>query len=482
MLQYDSLYQVDLNGQPQPWLATGATISPDGLTYDIKLREGVKWHDGKPFTAADVKFAFDYYVANKTGRFARALRPVQSVTANGDTGVTIKLKAPSPSFMLQALADVPIIPQHVWKDVKEPKTYVFPGGTNIGTGPYKLVEYKPDQYYRFEANKDYFAGAPRVQELVLVRFADDAGSLAALRGKEVDLAIRSVAPEQINLLKQMPNMKIAQGPLFATDMVTFDVQKAPFNNLAVRKAIALAINRQDLAATVHLGNATPGNLGWIHPGSPFFNPAVKTEFSVQKAQAALDEAGIKDSNGDGVRELDGKPLSFELLVPSNSALRLRMAELIKEMLKTVGMKVNVSSVESTTWENKVWPEFDVAKGRDYEAAMWGWSAPVQADTSQTALLVHSDPAVGTLNLSGFKDPEADKLAEALMKEMDPAKYKDTLNKLQALIGDKLPLVMLLYPDGAYAYWSNVYDGYKFIAGQGIINKLSFLPESALPKP
>ena len=70
MLQYDSLYQVDVNGQPQPWLAKRATISPDGLTYDIELREGVKWHDGKPLTAADVKFAFDYYIANKTGRFA----------------------------------------------------------------------------------------------------------------------------------------------------------------------------------------------------------------------------------------------------------------------------------------------------------------------------------------------------------------------------------------------------------------------------
>ena len=404
------------------------------------------------------------------------------MTANGDNRVTIKLKAPSPSFVLQALADVPIIPQHVWKDVTAPKTHVFPGGTNIGTGPYKLVEYKPDQFYRFEANKDYFAGAPRVGEIVLVRFADDAGSLAALRGKEVDLAIRTVAPEQIELLKKMPGMKVAQGPLFATDMVTYDTQKAPFNNLAVRKAIALAIDRQDLANTVHLGNATVGNLGWIHPKSPFFNSGVATEFNVKKATALLDEAGIKDSNGDGIRELDGAPLSFELLVPSNNALRLRTAELIKDMLKAVGIQVKVSSVESTTWENQVWPEFDVAKGRNYQAAMWGWSAPVQADTSQTALLVHSKPDFGTLNLSGFNDPQADKLAEALAKEMDPVKYQETLNQLQALIADKLPFVMLLYPDGAYAYSSNVYDGYTFIAGQGLINKLSFLPASAQPKP
>ena len=482
MLQYDSLYQVDVNGQPQPWLATKATVSPDGRTYSLVLREGVKWHDGKPLTAADVKFAFDFYIANKTGRFARALRAVESVAADGAAGLTIKLKAPSPSFVLQALADVPIIPQHIWKDVTTPKTHVFPGGTNIGTGPYKLAEYKPDQFYRFAANKEYFAGVPRVDELVLVRFADDAGSLAALRGKEIDLAIRTVAPEQIALLKQMPNMKIAQGPLFATDMFIYDMQRPPFNKLAVRKAIALAIDRQDIVNTVHLGNATVGNLGWIHPKSPFFNSSVTTEFNVKKATALLDEAGIKDSNGDGIREVDGAPLSFELLVPSNSALRLRMAELIKDMLKAVGMEVKVASVESTTWENKVWPDFDVAKGRNYQAAMWGWSAPVQADTSQTALMVHSKPEFGTLNLSGLSDPQADQLAEALVKEMDPVKYRETLNQLQALIGDKLPFVMLLYPDGAYAYWSNVYDGYTFIAGQGIINKLSFLPASAQPKP
>ena len=96
--------------------------------------------------------------------------------------------------------------------------------------------------------------------------------MAALQGKEVDLALRSIAPEQIDLLKQLPDMKIDQGPLFATDMVTYDTQKAPFNNLAVRKAIALAIDRQDLVDTVHLGNATPGNLGWIHPKSPYLQP------------------------------------------------------------------------------------------------------------------------------------------------------------------------------------------------------------------
>jgi peptide/nickel transport system substrate-binding protein len=175
-----------------------------------------------------------------------------------------------------------------------------------------------------------------------------------------------------------------------------------------------------------------------------------------------------------VRELDGAPLSFELLVPSNDSLRVRLAELVSEMLAEVGLQANVGVVEQATWEEAVWPGFDVSQGRNYEMAMWGWSAPVQANAIRMASLVHSDPAIGTLNLSGYASEEADRLAEAIGSEIDPAAQAELLGELQALVAQDLPFVMLLYPDGAYAYNAEVYDGWAFMSGQGVFHKLSLI--------
>lgn len=479
-LQYDTLYQLDAEGVPQPWLVTAAETSEDGLTITLDLREDVTWHDGEPFTAADVKFTFDNFVAFPQSRFTRALRPVASTEVDGDYRVIITLTAPAPSFQLGTLADVPIMPEHIWGEIENPAEHIFESVTNIGTGPYKLVEYEADQYYRFEANADYFAGAPNVAELVLVQFADDAGALAALRSGEVDMITRPIAPEQIELLRAQPGLAVQQGPLYTTQMITYDVTRSPFNRLEVRQAMALAIDRQDLVDTVYLGAATVGNLGWIHPASPYYNANITSEYDPEQAQQILEDAGIVDSDGDGIRELDGTPISFDFLVNGDDALRMRLAELISQMLMEVGIQANVAAVEQATWEEAVWPGFDVANGRNYDMAMWGWSAPVQADPVRFPNLVHSDPSIGTSNLSGYASEEADALGSAIISEPDDETRISMVQELQELVARDLPFIMLLYPDGAYAYNANVYDGWRFMTGQGVFHKLSFLPEEAQP--
>jgi peptide/nickel transport system substrate-binding protein len=482
MLQYDSLMQVDADGVPQPWLAESVEVSEDGATYTVKLKPDLMFSDGEPLTAADVKFTVDYFKNpdNAQSRFTRATSSVESVEATDDSTVVFTLAGPNPSFPLRALADVPIIPEHVWSSVTTPAEHQFDSPTNIGSGPYTLVEYTPQQFYRFEANPDYFAGPPAVAELVAVQFADDAGTVAALRSGEVDMIVRPVAPEQVALLSAEAGIKINQGPQFTTQMINFDTQKPPFDRAEVRQAISLAVDRQDLVDTIYLGAATVGSAGWIHPQSPAFNPAVTTTHDPAAAAALLDGIGATDSDGDGIRELDGNPLSFEMVAPSNDSLRLRVGELVRGMLQEVGIDAQVASVEQATWEAKVWPDFDVNNGRDYEMAVWGWSAPVQADTGQIASLVHSDPARGSLNLTGFSNPEADALAEELSVTAEGDRRTEILNELQALIADQLPFVLLLCPDGAYAYRSDVYDGWQFITGLGIFDKTSLLPAEARP--
>lgn len=480
MLQYDSLMQFDADGLAQPWLAESVEVSDDLMVYTMTLAEGVTWHDGMPLTAADVEFTFNYFVEKASGRFARDLSGVESVSVDGDLGVTVTLSAPNPAFDLVALADVPILPKHIWESVENPDEHVFEGGTNIGSGPYKMVDFTEDQSYRFEANADYFRGAPAVDELVVVVFADDAGPLAAIRSGEIDVIFERISPEQIELLDAQDPIDVSVGPEFTTQMINFDVTKAPFDDVAVRQAVSLAVDRQDIVDTVFLGAATVGSPGWVHPDKPVYNPAVAAVYDVAAANALLDGAGYTDSDGDGIREFGGDPMSFEILTNSSDSLRLRIAELVADMLSDIGIELKVASVETATWEEAVWPGFDINNGRNYEVAAWGWSAPVQANTIRVAELVHGDPGIGFLNLTGFNDEDVNTVSEQLLTEADPATSADLIGQLQVLIAERLPFVLLAYPDGAYAYDSSVYADWEFIAGQGIVSKVSLLPPAARP--
>lgn len=480
MLQYDSLMQLDESGEPQPWLAETVTTNDDLSEYTVTIVDNATWHDGTPLTAADVKFSLDYFIESATGRFSRDLRPVTGVELSGDSDVVITLNGTNPAFDLVALADVPIIPQHIWEGIENPGEATFDIETNVGSGPYKMTEYSPDQFYRFEANPDYFRGVPQVDELVVIIFADDAGALAAIRSGEVDVSFERVSPEQIDLLAGQGSLEISQGPEFTTQMINFDASKAPFDDLAVRQAMSLAIDAQDIVDTVYLGAATVGSPGWVHPDKAVYNTDVVPEFDPAAANALLDSAGYTDSDGDGVREFGGEPMSFEMITNSSDSLRLRIAELTADMLSDVGIEITVASVETATWEEAVWPGFDINNGRNYEIATWGWSAPIQANTIRVAELVHSDPGIGFLNLTGFSNPDVDAIAAALGTEADPAAFEAGIKELQQLLADNVPFIMLAYPDGAYVYNADVYADYVFIAGQGIVSKLSLLPADARP--
>lgn len=479
MFQYDALMQLDAAGEPQPWLAETVTPNADLTEYTVTIVDDATWHDGEPLTAADVKFSLDYFIESATGRFSRDLSGVVGVELSGDNDVVIQLGSTSPAFDLVALADIPIIPQHIWENIENPGEATFDITTNVGSGPYMMTEYQPEEFYKFEANPDYFRGAPAVDEIVVIMFADDSGALAAIRSGEVDVSFERVSPEQIDLLNQPP-LQISQGPEFTTQMINFDASKAPFDDQVVRQAMSLAIDAQDIVNTVYLGAATVGSPGWVHPEKAVYNPAVVPVFDPDAANAMLDDAGYTDTNGDGVREFGGEPMAFEMITNSSDSLRLRIAELTADMLGAIGMDITVASVETSTWEEAVWPGFDIANGRSYEMATWGWSAPIQANTIRVAELVNSDPSIGFLNLTGFSNPDVDVLSAQLLSEADPALFESGIMELQSLIAEHVPFVMLAYPDGAYVYNSDVYAGYEFIAGQGIVNKLSMLPASARP--
>lgn len=471
-LIYDTLLLIDAQGVPRPWLAESVDVSEDGLTWTFTLREGIRWQDGEPLTSADVKFTYEYFQQNPHGRFTPAASAVASIEAPDARTVVMRLEAPNPIFDSRTLADVPILPQHLWEGVEDPNAF----DNALGSGPYRLVEYVPDQFYRLEANRDYFAGSPVADVLILPIIKDPTSTFSALKAGQIDVSARELTPELVEEFENTPGVAVITGPGFASTLVQFNLEREPFDNAEFRRIVAGLIDYEQLVETLLLGRGTLGSPGFLHPALPFYNEALEgyERLSPEEAGQRLEALGFRDTDGDGVREFpDGRPLEFVFLAQSDNPIRLRAAELISQSLRAAGIAFNVRALDRDTIVSLVWPDFDVCKGRDFEVSMWGWSAPVQSRTLVQQLF-HSDCRVGTLNIGGYRNPELDELLDEQAVTVDREARKRLLDRVQEVIAQDLPFITLFYPDRIFGYRPEVYDGWVFQVGEGIINKLSLV--------
>lgn len=469
-LVYDTLFTLDADNRPVPWLALDDAITEDGRRHALRLRPGVRWHDATPLTSADVAFSIDYYQQHPHGRWSPAVRAITKTETPDAQTVVLVLDAPDPGLPMRFLADVPIIPRHLWQGVDDPRAM----RGIVGTGPFRLVEHLDDRLYRFEANPHYFAGAPAVDELLMPVVTDAATTFAAIESGELHATTRELSPELMTRFSGREDVRMAAGPGFATTLLQFNTERAPWNDGRVRRAVALGIDTRQLVDTVLLGHGVPGGQGWLHPRLPGYDTARQSAVDRQAAATLLDAAGLRDTNGDGVREFKGRPLAPALLVQANQPGRVRAAELISSAMQALGIAVRVRAEDAASVTAQVWPEFDVARGRDFDWAMFGWSAPVMVDPLRMSGLVDSNVRIGTNNIGGFRHAEADRLSAILRTTVDAAERTATLRALDALIATERPFVMLWYADLAFAYRPAAFDGWRFQTGQGIFHKGSFV--------
>jgi peptide/nickel transport system substrate-binding protein len=469
---YDTLMLIDADGVPQPWLAESVEVSDDGLTWTFTLREGIRWQDGEPLTSADVQFTYEYFQQNAHGRFTPEASVVSSISAPDERTVVMTLDAPNPIFDSRTLADVPILPKHIWEGVEDPNAF----DNALGSGPYKLVKYVPDQFYRLEENPDYFAGEPVADLLILPIIKDPTSTFSALKAGEIDVSARELTPELVEEFENTPGVAVITGPGFASTLVQFNLEREPFDDPAFRRVVAGLIDYQQLVDTLLLGRGTLGSPGFLHPALPFYNENLTGYelLSAEEAAQRLEELGYRDTDGDGVREFpDGRPLEFVFLAQSDNPIRLRAAELISQSLREAGIAFNVRALDRDTIVSLVWPDFDVCKGRDFDVAMWGWSAPVQSRTLVQQLF-HSDCRVGTLNIGGYSNERLNELVDQQAVTVNREARKQLLDRVQEIIAEDLPFITLFYADRIFAYRPEAYAEWVFQVGEGIINKLSLV--------
>lgn len=461
-LVYDTLFLDPYTEEPIPWLATEATPDEDSKIWTVKLRDDVTWHDGEKFTAEDVAFTYEYYKEGPPNRYshhASDIPEIESVEVLGPQKVRFTCAQPCPTLDLITLADLPILPKHIWEDVEDPLTYT---DLPVGTGPYKLVEYEEDQSYRFEANEDYFLGAPVAKELVFPIVKDPQSMFLALQSGQADSVTLPIPPELQKKLEKNKEVKLVKGDRFTSVFYIFNRERPPLDQPEFRKALDLAIDRQELVETVLLGKGRPGSPSFMHPDSAWFKPQEAT-FDPDQAQNILDKAGITDSDGDGVRESDGEPVRLSVMVPANAPQPIRTAELVAGQLKKIGIELEVESLDPAALsERQTSGDFDISSFTGVPHLI---GDPDQMIESLRSLLFYDDPR--------YKELEARWSETTTIEER-----REALFDIQELFVNNPPALTLYYPDTTFAYRPNAYEGWIPVKGHGIFHKWSLVPEAS----
>lgn len=481
MLVYDSLFWSQVSEDPEPWLAESATPSPDLRSWTVTLRPDVTWHDGRPLTARDVAFTFDYFrdVA-PPGRWTHHVTDEPSyerAEVLDERTVRLDFAQPAPTFPILPGADLPILPQHIWENVDEPGT--FADALPIGSGPYKVVENVPDQRYRFEANEDYFLGAPLVDVLEMPIVTDENAAFQALATGQVDYVDSDVPPAVVETFEASDDVEIARGTSFESTELRFNARSAPLNDPRLRKAIALGIDYRALVEQVLQGYGQPGRDSWIHPRSPWAVPdAGEHEFDPARAERMLDEAGYP-RGPDGVRTgPDGAPLEIEVLVSSFDPEALRGLQLAAQQVQAIGVVLRPEALDPASLRQRTRPGPDGPP--TYDAQMSGFDWHAHTDPDNLYFFFHSPGPRGIGGaFTGWSNPEFDQLVERAAT-LGPQERRPLLHDAQAIMAQEVPLLTFWYREGVYAYRPAAYDGWAFDFGHGIMTKRSFLPGYAQP--
>jgi peptide/nickel transport system substrate-binding protein len=450
-------------GELVPWLATGYSWSADNITLTFKIREGVKWSDGQPFTAKDVLFTFDMLRNNPalSGSGSGVLSEyVDSFTSPDDYTIVFNFK----SIYTAALYDIAnqiIVPEHIWKDVQDPLTWT--NDNPVASGPFTEITKFEAQIYVLEKNPYYWqAGKPYFQGIRYPAFADnDAANLALAKG-ELDWAG--------NFVPDIENTYVAKDPtnfhyyFVGGDAVLLYINLTlkPFDRPEVRKAISMGIDRQMIVETAMFNYVPPADatgLGdtysvWKDPAAVAAGTWVN--YDAAAANAALDAAGLTKGS-DGIRvDQDGKQMKYTLIVPSGWTDWISAAQIITQNMGDLGITITLDTPEENTDITQV------SQG-DFEwAILWGSGGPTPYNFYRGQMSKISVLPVGEVaneNFLRYVNPEADTLLEQFAKTSDIAQQKQIINQIEMLFVNNAPALPLFPGPDWYEYNTTRFTGF-----------------------
>lgn len=400
------------------------------------LRRGVLWHDGKPFTAEDVKFTFDKIMDEKTQTVRRSdYELVKKVEVVDPYTFRVSYKQPfSPGLGTWGIG---ILPKHLLEK-EDINTSSF-NRNPVGTGPFRFVEWVSDEKIVLEANPRYFEGRPHLDRIIYRIIPETSLSEMELLTKGVDYY--GVLPHQYRRMSEIPFLKIYSQPSLAYTYIGYNLRNPLFQDKRVRQALTHAIHREEIVQYVLYGfgkvisGPFPSHL-W------YYNPHVKPlPYDPQKAKKLLAEAGWQDSDGDGVLDKEGKPFRFKLITNSGNDIRRDVGVLVQRQLRELGIDVIFETYE--------WSVFlkNFINAKHFDACILGWSLSPDPDDY---MIWHSSQIEKGFNFISYVNPEADRLWEEGRKEYDLERRRKIYWRIHELIAEDQPYTFLFSPIGISA--------------------------------
>lgn len=334
---YDRLFAFDENEELVPLLATELEVSDDGLQYSLTLRDDVTFHDGTPFNAEAVQANVQRHLDQVDSAFYTMFAPVESMEVVDDTHIVLTLSEVRPNFPYEALSQ--------WGAIQLSPTALAEGSSAfdanpIGTGPFMFSSYEPGSEIRYVRNENYWGGAPSIENIIVRVIPEPSVQLIEIESGNVD--ITQIQPKDVVAMEELGltvESTIAPGAHF----VSLNVSEAPTNELAVRRAIAMAVDRDAMIESILFGNAEKSRAG-VNQASVFYSEEVPMiEYDPEAAAQILEEAGWVMGD-DGVRERDGEKLTVNLLSTDFTNWGL-MNQVLQEQLAAIGIGSEISSQE-----------------------------------------------------------------------------------------------------------------------------------------
>jgi peptide/nickel transport system substrate-binding protein len=294
-LIYDRLVRVGVDGKPVNWAAESIT-QIDDTTIDVKIRSGMKFHDGEPVTVEDVKFSFDFPTTAKSGYFMAIVKPIENVEIVDEQTVRFKLKEPFAPFVANCLGQVFIFPKHIWEKIENPLEY---GNENpIGSGPFKLDYWRRNEEIKMSKFEGYF-NPPNIDAVIKIPYANVQGMAAGVETGEADFGGWWIEPIQVEQLEKTKHAKVIKVRDHGYYHINYNMRRKPFDDVAVRRAMAYAIPKKMIVERLLEGYGEVTHSIITPPNEFYHNPNVEEfNFSMEKARQELENAGYAwDSKG-----------------------------------------------------------------------------------------------------------------------------------------------------------------------------------------
>jgi peptide/nickel transport system substrate-binding protein len=439
---FDPLFTVDPEGKFQPALARevptveNGGISEDGLSWRVKLRDDVTWHDGEPFTAEDVKFTIELQQNPEFNAMRRngheLVRNIQIVNDHELTWEMESPYAPYPAILSWTF----MVPAHILADAEDPNQTEFRNNP-VGTGAFTFGERVAGNYIMLNANPDYFGDGPHLEKAIWRYIPDMTVLYTQFRTGDIDvIGLQGIQPDRYEQAKGIEGREVVIAPSATVESISFNMGKPQFQDPEVRRALSLALDRQSIVEAIYYG--IPELTESFLPKESFYHNQnlPVTEFDVAKAAEVLDAAGWTPGDG-GIREKDGVRLSFTNSTTAGNSVREQAQQFYQQTLASIGVEMEISNLPPAVMWGEYW------QMSEFDSVMVGINFPTGPDPDVSNYLhssgISAQGGAGQ-NTWQYKNETVDELLEKGGSLFVPEKRKEVYDQIQEIVHEDRPFL------------------------------------------